>query len=161
MAEHTWRYYVDQAREAASWLKLAPIPDEDLPDAIGHTNHVRSLFQGIVVALKTETPDDAIGKEYQMVKSGGYQRSYNVPAIVQAVTNRTDTEIGGVLVQMVTEGVLEISSWTKLQKFLESKDVTIIEASHEITEGDPDGAMVGKYWKSRPANVQALEKEQT
>lgn len=161
MADHTWRKLVETIKDRLGTLRITPVSDEDLPDFIGEMNHVRALAQGIVTASKAEVDDRAVGTDYKMEPNGSYERSYNMQGIVTAVLSTDQfADYAAVLREMVDAGVLQIGTWTSLQSFLEAYDVPLVEVSHEITDGDPQGAMVGKVWKPKPPNVTAVTKEQ-
>ncbi len=152
--------YLTELESAAYRLTRTAIPDEQIADVAGRTQHVERTLSQFRRLLLAEQDTPVTGSEYA-IKSGGRTatRTYSLGSIAYSLMQGTGWTFLEALNELIEQQAVKVTfGWQRLQKVFDDHDVTMRIAKHEITDdGDVDGPHVGEAWSDKPMVVVALE----
>ncbi len=131
-----------------------------LVDALGTINATQSAIGSIKLNTAVEVEAETEGAKYRYEQSQKGMRSFNNGGMFLTLMVALDYKsLVNLLKFLMERDIVRLSwQWTKLEKLLRIRNITLRVASHEISEGDPDFDM-GEYWKPGSQGYKRLEED--
>jgi hypothetical protein len=140
------QFLLERLRALSRDISQAAPSDDELVDVAGELAELVNHLRATQVSWLSEVAPLAVGDRYRSIQSKPMERSYNTDAILAAAAGKASSPLHYYLAK---DAVRLTWRWTQLKTALHELDVPLVVAAHEITDGDPDGYMVGEVPKPR------------
>lgn len=141
-----WRHVLDELRRQAFKMKTVSVPEAAFADVAGLLREVETVLAEVRKGILNEAVE-CEGEEYDIVVTRRADRTYNAPAIITKMMDKTGRSMSETMIDLMDRGALRYTwQWTALKRVLWKEGIDLIVAPREVGGGDLDGPLVGEVW---------------